>query len=124
MIRFCDKEVFMIHRGEVTRSELLSFFLKSEFNRTSVVIYLDEADNYYGMTTYKKVLGNYEEEQYICRDVLVADDEFWINAKEYFEDKEAEIRPVLNKSGDILGFYWDDKNIKDSFIKYLIMSLS
>ncbi|MBQ3544332.1 MAG: adenylyltransferase/cytidyltransferase family protein [Lachnospiraceae bacterium] len=119
MIRFCDKEVFVIHKGELTRSQLISFFLKSDINRSSVIVYFDEKEKYEGMTTYKRVLANEDEDKYICKDILIIDDNFWINAKNFLKNKDSELYPVINNRGEILGFCWEDNKLPDIFARSL-----
>ena len=114
MIRFADKEVYNIHKGEMTRTQMLLFFLKNDEQRRSVIFVYDEYDRYYGMVTYNSVLYNEEADNCIIKDILTVGDDFFKDARKYFEEHsmngEENVIPVADKNGDIVGFCWNDNN--------------
>lgn len=72
MIRFADKEVYNIHLGDMTRLQMLLFFLKNDEQRRAVIFVYDEYDCYYGMVSYRSVLYNEEIEDCIIKDIFTS----------------------------------------------------
>ena len=54
MVRFCDKEVYSIYCGEMTRSEMIIFFLDNHMD--SIIALYNEDGQYYGMVSYQSAL--------------------------------------------------------------------
>lgn len=111
MIRFCDKEVYTVHLGEMTRMQMLLFFLNDNGRHISdVIVVLDEHGGYCGMTTYQTVLNNQEE--FINKDVLIISENFWKDAQCYFSGDNRDLVAVMNKEGELLGFCYNDADRK------------
>lgn len=64
MIRFCDKEVYNITEGEMTRSQMFIFFLQNEEQRHSVIAVYDNKEEFLGIVTYYDLLE--QGEVYKC----------------------------------------------------------
>lgn len=56
MIRFSDKEVYNITEGEMTRSQLLGYFLCNTINKMSVIAVYSEEGSYTGIIKYYALL--------------------------------------------------------------------
>ncbi len=106
MIRFCDKEVYNIIEGELTRDQMLSFFKKDEVHRYSVIAVYNN-NGLQGIITYETLL---EQEDIICvrREQVMLSDSFWNEAKEYFKCFPNNLLPIVDKNDFIIGFAFDD----------------
>lgn len=112
VIRFCDKEEYVIQLGDMTRSQMLLFFLSSGAEHRNDIITVMDGTQYYGIVTYQRVLNNLDEELVINRDILRISDNFWEDAKKYFEKNPEELLPVADLDGNVLGFAYDDNRKK------------
>lgn len=108
MIRFLDKEVYVIHDGEMTRSQMLRFFLDNHYE--DAIIITDETGKILGSTTYRRVLKYKEEKDVILRKCLIFNEGFWDQAKVFFEEEPDEFILVQDDNGNALGFAYDYKN--------------
>ena len=106
MIRFCDKEVFTISRGQMSRTELLLFFLDG--HRADVIVFVDTQDLYYGMTTYHRLLKYVEEEEYIYHDYTFVSPDFWGEQDAYFKGHPEELLPIMSSNMQLMGFCYDE----------------
>lgn len=124
MIRFADKEVYNIHLGDMTRLQMLLFFLKNDEQRRAVIFVYDEYDCYYGMVSYRSVLYNEEIEDCIIKDILTVSEYFFGEARKYFEEHsmhgEENVIPVADKNGAIEGFCWDDNQTTYKLINEIL----
>ena len=124
MIRFADKEVYNIHLGDMTRLQMLLFFLKNDEQRRAVIFVYDEYDCYYGMVSYRSVLYNEEIEDCIIKDILTVSECFFGEARKYFEEHsmhgEENVIPVADKNGAIEGFCWDDNQTSYKLINEIL----
>jgi len=119
MIRFCDKKVFNIIEGDLTRGELLSFFLSDNQQHITdvVAVYAREDEALLGIVTYDTLLSGTEgkEESYINTTRICVGERFWDEANAYFEKWQKELLTVVDASGTMLGFayyeidsdYWE-----------------
>jgi len=74
MIRFCDREVASVEYNNISRHELLHYFLKGHLE-DAVCIY-DEY-GYMGYTTYYTLLYSISLDAAVIRDVLILDESIW-----------------------------------------------
>ena len=58
MIRFCDKKVYSIIEGTMSRSELFSFFLNKEHLTDVILVYTKDTSSFLGIITYDTLLAN------------------------------------------------------------------
>lgn len=112
MIRFCDKEEYVVQLGEMTRSQMLMFFLKEEGKHRLDIITILDGEEYYGIVTYERVLKYKDEDKVINRDVIRITNHFWEEAREYFADNPRELLPVADLEGNVLGFAYNDDDMK------------
>lgn len=84
MIRFCDKEVYNIIEGEVTRTQLLKFFLENKSNRSAIVGVYNKSGSYKGIITYHALLESEELDECIDTHILTISEDFWKEATEFF----------------------------------------
>lgn len=112
MIRFCDKEVFNITQGEITRDQLL-YFLQDKTNRKSVVAVYKKDGSYKGITTYNELLHSDDLERALNANTITISKNFWKEAKDFFNGQSDNKRllTVTNHSGEILGFAYNDSDI-------------
>lgn len=112
MIRFCDKEVYLVNKGEISRTELLTFFLKDEAARKSVIAVYDDG-RLCGIITYEGLLKGNDINSTIMR----ATDSFWKSAKEYFIEQPSELITIVDENESILGFAYNDVQHNDYLIE-------
>ncbi len=108
MIRFCDKNVYNIKEGEMTRTQMLGFFLESEERQCSVLAVYSTDSSYLGIITYYSLLEQNESEFGYTTETITISEHFWEQAKEYFGIFPNLLLPVMNVNGDIIGFAFDD----------------
>lgn len=123
MIRFCDKEVYNVTEGDMTRTQLLMFFLQNNETRKSIISIYQKNGNYKGIITYKDLLEHEELEESINTDVIKITENFWEEAREYFECKARQMLTVVNQNGNILGFVYNDDNVSYDSIEFVLMAL-
>lgn len=120
MVRFCDKEVYVIHVGEMSRSQMLMFFLNQNGeHRFDVIMVLDEDDKYYGVITYQRLLKCKDDSMVVNRDIIKITDSFWQDVREYFVRYPKELLPVADIDGNILGFCYNDNALYNNIFRYL-----
>ncbi len=123
MIRFCDKEVYTIREGDMSRIQMFGFFLNDSNIRSrggghleDVLMVFDEQENYKGIITYERLL-NCSPGNEMLRDVLIISDAFWEEGRAYFAEHPDELMPVMDKKGNVLGFCWDDKKANNGMFE-------
>lgn len=105
MIRFCDKEVYTIHENQMSRTQMLLFFLDG--HRQSVLQLVDEKQKHVGIVTYRELLKKPNEIN-VCRDKVILDDNFWEEAAKCLGDETKKLIPVFDTDNNILGFCYQD----------------
>lgn len=120
MIRFCDKEVYSIYCGEMTRSEMIIFFLDNHMD--SIIALYNEDGRYYGMVTYQSALYNADDEDYIIRDYFVISDSFWDDVRVYYDTHEIILLPVFDSELNMCSFVWDDRDVDLRLIMQPLMA--
>ena len=108
MIRFCDKEVKEIYYKDMTRSQMLLYFLQSEKQRRSVIFIYDD-EKYCGMVTYQDILAHTELNDCINEKVFIADDNLWNEAKQEFDKAKHPLYPIVSDEGELLSFIYNDE---------------
>ena len=108
MIRFCDKEVYNVVQGEMTRTQMLLFFLENEEQRNSVIAVYDGDGKYQGIVTYHNLLEQEELSLCINKERIIISDRFWEEARAYFEMSSSLLLPVMDINSRILGFAFND----------------
>ncbi len=119
MIRFCDKEVYTIHEGDMSRIQMFVFFLEERVDvqhknghLNDVLMVFDEKECYKGIITSNRLMSCQIGEE-ILEDVLTVSDSFWEEGRTYFAEHPDELVPVVDKNGNVLGFCWDDDQGKN-----------
>lgn len=107
MIRFCDKQIYKIHIGEMTAEQMRAYFSVEE-HRSEVILIYDKEDNYYGMVTYQRVT-NCKQDDLVNKEMLEANEFFWDRANAFFMDHLGEFLPVVDKEKKVLGFAYSDE---------------
>ena len=116
MIRFCDKKVYSIVEGTMSRSELFSFFLNKEHLTDVILVYSKDTSQFLGIITYDTLLRSRNDSvtnSYINTSKICASkntqESFWAEANAYFKKYPKELLTVVNETDDILGFaYYED----------------
>lgn len=113
MIRFCDKEVLVVAEEElaqISRRNLLRFFWEN--GTMQVIVVMAGKNTVMGTITYPYVLKYQEKDKYILNKIFVIHENFWEEAKEFFEKEPQALVPVC-VGGRIVGFaYEDTRNYK------------
>lgn len=115
MIRFCDKEVYNVYEGDMTRNQLLSFFLHNEVNRLSVIAIYEKNGKLKGTLTYNELLEFDSLDECININTLLVTENFWDDARAVFKDYNRKLVAVV-KNNDILGFAYNDSSDEGKFI--------
>ncbi len=110
MIRFCDREVASVEYNNISRHELLHYFLKGHLE-DAVCIY-DEY-GYMGYTTYYTLLYSISLDAAVIRDVLILDESIWSDAKKMFllyksNTNKYPLLPVIDQQGNLVSFAYED----------------
>lgn len=108
MIRFCDKVVYNVIKGQVTRTQLLNFFLCEEERIFDVVAVYSIVGELCGIITYEKILGGGYVEDCINKTMLQVSEQFWEEAHEYFKQNPKELLTIVDGKRAILGFAYDE----------------
>lgn len=108
MIRFCDKEVYNITEGEITREQLLRFYLKSKMNRAAVVAIYRKDGTYKGKITYQELLESGQLEDCIDTNTIMISENFWKEAKAFLGENRKRLLTIVDRNGRILGFAYND----------------
>lgn len=109
MIRFCDKTVYNVMKQDISKISLLSFFLEEDGKRMKDVIAVyDNNEQLCGTITYNNLLVATKVEDCINRGKIVVGDNFWQEAKKYFETYPKMLLTILDSNGQIIGFAYDD----------------
>lgn len=108
MIRFCDKIVYNITEGEMSRSEILTFFLSEKERISYVLAVYNEAGEFLGIITYRSVLCGENFASCINTFTIQVTENFWEEAYDYFEKNPEDLLTVVDKNGGILGFAYED----------------
>ncbi len=111
MIRFCDKEVYSVAYGDITRSELLHYFLKG--HKDELVCVMD-GEKYLGIISYTSLLGSPVLQECIQKKYAVLDETVWAVCHKYFIGHksifgEVVVFPVLSRSGQLICFAYQDE---------------
>ena len=119
MIRFCDKMVYCINEGDMTRGEMFSFFLGDKERQTDVILlHSNENGEFLGIITYDTLLFGVEGNKDTCINTkrICAGEAFWDEANDYFAKYPKELLTVVNEAGDVLGFaYFEGDKIEQGF---------
>lgn len=100
MIRFCDKEVFVISEEmaeQVSRSDLLHFFIQND--TMQIIMIVDDENHVQGTIAYDRVLRYHEKKEYILEKTFKISEGFWTEAKLFFEQHPSALVPVVNDWG-------------------------
>lgn len=108
MIRFCDKIIYNIIEGEMSRSEILTFFLSEKERLSDVIAIYSEEGEFIGTITYGSVLRGENIAFCINTAVIHVTENFWEEAHNYFETNREDLLTVVDKNGSIMGFAYDD----------------
>lgn len=110
MIRLVDCEVYAVEKMDITRSKLFTFFLNGH-RQDFVVVY--SGGEYEGVISYKKLLRTVSENvddlldkrKYICKP---DDFNLFTNLKEIFKSAPNLLITLMNESGQILYFAFNE----------------
>lgn len=110
MIRFCDKEVYSVIEGEMTRNQMLMFFLSETERRYAVIAVYSEERKFQGIITYESLLKNKDIDLPLNPHTVKITDALWKDARSYFDrhDSSDNLLTVVDASGQIQGFAYDD----------------
>ena len=104
MIRFCEKEVFEVKKGELPSLELQNFF--SEEQKEDIIV-VNDGEEFYGIITFESVDKGSKE--LIQREWVLLDENVLDMAASFFhENKNIRWLPVMNKKGELVYFCFDD----------------
>lgn len=125
MIRFFDAIVHTITVSEVSRGELLTFFLSEKERLSDVIAVYNEEGEFYGIITYKSVLRGESIDDCINRATIRITENFWEEAHDYFEMNPEDYLTAVDEVGRILGFVYDDgaDDVNCTYIKNIINSM-
>lgn len=122
MIRFIDIEEYVIHIGEMSRFEMINFFIQPDINANErnhekhnyinkIITVLDNNNDYYGMVIYPNIIKYSDENDYILRDVMPITKQFFENANKWFEENQEELLLLLSDvNGNRVGYCYNDCN--------------
>lgn len=110
MIRFLDKQVYSMLKGEYSRNDMILFFSKQE-NKNHIILLYTDAGEYYGMATVYTVFKNMGQdgvntEKYVKPSSM---ESFWSDLKLFFVNTEYEYLPVFDTDGNLLYFAYEDE---------------
>lgn len=110
MVRFWDREVACVEYNNISRQELLHYFLKDHLDE--IVCIYDEY-GYMGYTTYHMVLRSISLDAAVIRDVLTLDENIWTEAKKLFLQYKSHINkypllPVIDRDGNLISFAYEE----------------
>lgn len=108
MIRFCDKVIYNIIKDEMTRGQLLNFFLDEEDRIFDIIAVYSREEILEGIITYDSLLKGTSLDDCINYTMLQPTEEFWEKASEYFKKNPDQLLTVIGSSGEVLGFAYDD----------------
>ncbi len=120
MIRFCDKEVFVISEEmaeQVSRSDLLHFFIQND--TMQIIMIVDDENHVQGTIAYDRVLRYHEKKEYILEKTFKISEGFWTEAKLFFEQHPSALVPVVNDWGGVLGFCYQGRGEEDRLLEVL-----
>ena len=113
MIRFCDKEVFCLEYGNISRGDLITYFLDGHMDEPVCVF--DECGVYLGYITYRSLLQSEDTDKAINKEYLKSDREIWKMARLQFafqKEKFGEypLLPVVDTKNHLLCFAYEDSD--------------
>jgi len=111
VIRFCDKEVYNVTEGEMTRAQILQFFLQSEIKRNVVLAVYMQNGTYKGIITYYDLIESENLNECINTNTIRISDNFWEEAESFFNNSVETFLTVIDNNDKIIGFAYDDDDI-------------
>lgn len=109
MIRFCDKIIYNMVEGEMSRNEIFTFFISDEQRMFDVVAVYSEQEEFLGIITYNNVLKGTTVASCMNSARVCVTENFWQEASAYFESNPDELLTIIDETGGILGFAYNDK---------------
>ncbi len=111
MIRFCDNEVSCVQYNELNRKMILNYFFQNHMNE--IVCVIDQQGKYKGKISYYSLINTNDVFESIQEDYVILDSKIWQAARRYFANyqnalNEHVLLPVVNKSGELLCFAYED----------------
>lgn len=97
----------MLHPNQMSRSELLSFFLDG--HNDYVIQYVADDGSHVGVLYYERLLKCNEISEAILEKVLNLGNAFWDDAGAYFKEHMNDLVPVVNEELELQGFAYCDK---------------
>ena len=122
MIRFCDKEVYVIYETDLENTNLFTHFCQREHSTDIIAVYND-ANEFLGIITYERLLYNRIDpiqKQFIS----VGTGIFQQASKEYKNNNELIYLPILNEKGELVYFCYKSFLPFEKILKCIINDLS
>ena len=122
MIRFCDKEVYIIYETDLENTNLFTYFCQKEHTTDIIAVY-NHANEFLGIITYELLL--YGGKDPIQRQFLVVSNEVFQQATELLKNNDyLTYIPILNEKSELIYFCYYSFLPNEKIFKQIISDLS